>query len=253
MQLNDFEQHVVEHILLSPEPGKHAARSAIRHLERAWKLADDMPEVAIFLAITAEEESATALFHSLKRHNYVGAERLRHRNHLHKTALHPFLVAVGKQLDKFPELRNPIFTFNSELSPNGKELLRVRIKMDGPDGDPVWVHPFPPLEFTVDVNGETYDFGPELSQLASEKNATSVRNYMERLANRRNKVLYAAMGGLPQAQDVLPFLKYRKSVVFSHLIGYLLVDPYSKKQLFVQQTLTAFLDMLGLLPLETKT
>ena len=63
MNLTAFEEKVVEHILQSSAPGKHAARSALRHLERAWKLVDEMPELAMFSAITAEEESAAALFH----------------------------------------------------------------------------------------------------------------------------------------------------------------------------------------------
>lgn len=96
MKLNAFEEKVIEHILKSSAPGKHAARSALRHLERAWKLADEMPELAIFSAITAEEESATALFHVLKKHSYDGAELLNGRSHLHKIALHPFMLAVGK-------------------------------------------------------------------------------------------------------------------------------------------------------------
>ena len=57
MELSKFQEQVLAHVFRTDAPGKHAARSAIRHLERAFKLVDEMPEVAVFLAITAEEEA----------------------------------------------------------------------------------------------------------------------------------------------------------------------------------------------------
>jgi len=208
-----------------------------------------MPEVAYFLAITAEEESATALFHALKRRRYANAGHLKPKNHIHKTALHPFLLAVGKLFTEVSAWCDPMFVFDTEQSPGGKELLRLRLTVDGPDGKPIWAHPLPPLEFSVSVNGTAHDFGPELQRLASEKNARSAKEYVELLANRRNQVLYAAPNGMPHVEhDPMPFLQYRKSVVFSHLIAYLLVDPFPQRQLFVQQTLNAFVAMLGYFP-----
>ena len=236
------------HLLRSPAPGKHAARSALRHLERAWKLADQMPELSIFLGITAEEESASALFHSLRRRRYQGAQFLNPKNHVHKTALHPFLLAVGRVMADFPAATNPRFVFDSELSPTGEELLRVRLTVKGPNGKALWVHPLPPLEFKVSVNGSVHDFGPELAELASEKNTKSIREYVKKLANRRNEALYASSHGIPDAENVRPFLQYRKSVMISHFMAYLLVDPHAEHQLFVQQTLAAFVAMLGILP-----
>jgi hypothetical protein len=247
LQLTDFEQRVVEHLLKSPAPGKHAARSALRHLERAWKLADEMPEIAIFLAITAEEESATALFHSLKRRGYKNANHLKQKSHIYKTALHPFLLSVGKSLTELIELHQPNFFFDAELSPNGLEMLRLRIMILGSDDRPIWAIPLPPLEFSITVNGIIHNFRPELQQLAGEKNAASVQKYVENLANRRNKVLYASNQGMPGAVEVIPFLIYRKVVVFSHFIAYLLVDPHVGRQLFVQQALDSYLSMLGIL------
>lgn len=210
-----------------------------------------MPELAIFSAITAEEESATALFHSLKRRQYANANFLKSRNHVNKTALHPFLLAVGKLLRGIQESRNPAFVFDTELSPKGEELLRLRLTVIGPDGQPLWAHPLPPLEFSISVNGVAHDFGPELQELATEKTARSALEYIKALANRRNQVLYAAETGIPHVEDdPSQFLAYRKSVVFSHLMAYLLIDPHPQKQLFVQQALNAFVAMLGLLPRE---
>ena len=107
----------------------------------------------------------------------------------------------------------------------------------------------PPLEFTVSVDDVIHRFKPELSKLATEKNAASALAYVQRLSNRRNLATYAAPNGIPHVDGrVEPFLIYRKSVVFSHLLAVLLIDPYSQQQAFVQQTLDAFLSMLRIMP-----
>lgn len=253
MKLSAFEEKVVEHILQSSAPGKHAARSALRHLERAWKLVDEMPELAMFSAITAEEESATALFHVLKRCRYKGARLLKSRNHLHKTALHPFLLAVGKLFAEFKDHYCPLFEFNTDLSSDGTELLRIRLTVPDGTGRRLWAYPLPPLEFTVSVDDEVHKFEPELSQLAIEKNAATAFAYVQYLSNRRNLALYAAPNGIPHVDgSAEPFLIYRRSVVFSHLIALLLIDPYPQQQAFVQQSLNAFLSMLQMMPSECR-
>jgi hypothetical protein len=247
MELTEFKEKVVEHTLQTSASSKHAARSSLRHLERAWKLAAEMPELAIFSAITAEEESATALFHALKKHNYKGSSLLNIKSHLHKTALHPFFLAIWKILEDFKNIYDPKLEFNSDLSPNGTELLRLRFSV--PDPINKWAYPLPPLEFTISINGSIHKFEPELSQLATEKNSSSALKYVRKLSNRRNQVLYASAKGIPHAlENIEPFLIYRRSVVFSHLMVLLLIDPYPQQQIFVQQALNAFLDMLQIMP-----
>ncbi len=61
-------------------------------------------EMAAFRAITAEEEAASALFHSLKRRRYAGAARLSPRNHVHKNAVAPFCTAVSRVLAATEEI-----------------------------------------------------------------------------------------------------------------------------------------------------
>ena len=249
MKLTDFEGKMVAHILRSSPPGKHAARSALRHLDRASQLIETMPELAIFSGITAEEEAATAVFHAIKRKRYKGARLLKTRNHVHKSALHPFFLAVGRLLVDFSKDKDPKLVFNESLSGKKKELLRIRLTVKRSDGGFVWAYPYPPLDFIVEVNDGLHDFRPELSQFASEKNAKSALDYIKKLANRRNTVLYAAHHGIPRVdKNPQQFLVYRKSVVFSHLIAFLLIDPYPGRQLFVQQALDSFLDLHTRIP-----
>jgi len=104
-----------------------------------------MPELAYFCAITAEEESATAIFHSLNRRKYKGASFLKPRNHVHKTALHPFLYAIKEHFSQIVELLNVKLEFNLDLSPNKKELFRLRLELKDIDK---WLYPMPPLDFS---------------------------------------------------------------------------------------------------------
>lgn len=251
MHLGEFEKAVIRHALKCSGPALHAARSALRHLERAWALSDEFPEIAVFCGITAEEESATAIFHSLKRRGYSGAEGLRSRDHVDKGALHPFLLAIGRAINESLNQYSPKLEFNSELSPDKAERLRIRLSIPWRDGSEKWAYPFPPLHFGVSVNGIPQDFSRELHQIASEKKIRSVWEYVQRLANRRNQVLYASSNGIPQWNgSAEKFIRYRQSVVFSHLMALLMIDPYKERQQFVQQALSAFLKLL--VPLHRK-
>jgi hypothetical protein len=248
MNLSDFEQHAVDSVLKTRGAGKHAFRSSIRHLERAFELKDSMPEIAIFLGITCEEEAATAVFHALKKRRYIGAEKLSRKNHVHKLALHPFLLAIGRSFEEIFGNRKPTLEFNETLQADGAERLRVRFSVFDKNGKETWAYPLPPLHFTMKLNGELHRFSDELHSIASEKNAKRAHDYIRFLANRRNQAIYAAPQGIPYAEDVEKFLIYRKSVWFSFLVAYLLIEPYREIQEFVEQAVVAYLQLLCLVP-----
>ncbi len=248
MNFSDFEQHAVDSMLKTRGAGKHAFRSSIRHLDRAFELKDSMPEIAIFLGITCEEEAATAVFHALQKRKYVGAEKLNQKSHVHKLALHPFLLAVGRSFEAISDNRIPTLEFNDTLQADGIERLRVRFSFFDNNGKETWAYPLPPLHFTMKLNGELHRFSDELHSIASEKNAKNAYEYIRRLANRRNKAIYATPQGIPYAEDVEQFLIYRKAVWFSFLVAYLLIEPYRETQGFVEQAIVAYLQLLRLVP-----
>ena len=249
MHLNEFERHVVDHLLKTSAPGKHACRSAIRHLERGWMLSTSMPELAFFSGITAEEESATALFHVLQKRRYIGAENLKVRTHIHKTALHPFLAAVGKLITQHSDALNPEFIFDVDSSSKGKERLQLAINVPDHEGGIVRAYSLPPLSFTVPIDDVVHDFANELENLASENGAKQIFELIKNRANLRNQLLYAGPNGVPNIKDdAMPFLIDCKSIVFSHFIAFLLIDPYREHQSFVQQSLNAFLKILNRAP-----
>jgi hypothetical protein len=244
----DFEKRLVQHVLLSECPGKHAVKSAIRALERAWELKDRMPDLAIFLGITSEEESATAVFSALKSRKYPGCERLKPHNHVQKTALHPFLLAVGQVMKELVEYQKPVFLFDSKNSLDGREMLRIRVTLTGPSGQELYAMPLPPLNFEISLNGARHDFTAELQAVASGKKARDIKAYVKKLANRRNLTLYASPNGIPHAMGVKEFLIYRKSVVVSHIMAFLLIDQNEEHQMFVSHAMNIFLSIVEKFP-----
>ena len=87
MNLTDFQLSILERAAQTRGAGGFSAKSCRRHIERAWMLKESMPEVAVFLAITAEEEAATALFHAFQKKRYKNIGRINKRNHMHKAGV----------------------------------------------------------------------------------------------------------------------------------------------------------------------
>ena len=197
-------------------------------------------------AITAEEEAASAVFHAIRRHRYVGWSRLNPRDHRQKTALYPFFSAVKATLGKAEEQLD----LRTRLIVEAKRLQIIfREKNIPADKEARFV---PPLHFNITVGDVLYDFTSELASVAVSKGAASIKKYVEERANKRNQILYASAAGIPWVKDLKGFLSAQRSHVRLHLAVYLLVDPYPEKQNFVQQGVIAFLKMLERLPSSIK-
>lgn len=245
-EISGFHKKVTELILDTPAPGKHCARNAIAHIKKAWEIKEIDPEMAAFRAITGEEEAATAIMHSLSRRKYIGAEKLNYRDHTYKAAVFPFFQGISGAFARHLEQ----FKVTLEIDTKDKKpTLKTRINIPRPTGDVMHAYPDPPLHFEITMNGKIYDFSHELEKLATLKNVKKITDYIKRQANTRNVILYAATQGIPQIKlPIEGFLERKRSIVFGHLVIYLLIDPYKEHQLFVQQALTAFLKMLNAVP-----
>ncbi|HUP59252.1 MAG TPA: hypothetical protein VNA69_02405 [Thermoanaerobaculia bacterium] len=235
-----------------PKPASNSAWHAIRHLNRAWKVRHIDPEMAMFRSITGEEEAATALFLSLQRRKYEGADRLRPRDHVHKAAVIPFLVGMNKVLAKWP--KPPKFELTFELQGKAERLL-IRFTVRHPrTGEESWGYPEPPLNFVLTrqqiiLPKPLEDFGSGVAEVAAEVNVKDTTEFLKKRANVRNRLLYAGSQGIPGvAGDVEAGLALYQSNVFSILRAYMLIDPYPARQAFAQQGLFGFLNMLKQLP-----
>jgi len=237
-----------------PEMPVHArwpAFNAIRHLNRAWRLRKSDLQMAYFRSITAEEEAATAIFKSLKHLKYRGAEKICHRDHLHKNALFPFMIFVSRAFSKKRALLPPTkVILNHKVTP---ARMLIEIEVTHRDGTKGYVQPDPPLNFSIKGgprNSELklIDFSDEMKEVAKEQNVKNIISHLKERANFRNRLLYASGDGCPDVDgDIEPLLVNFQENVFQMLKLYLLIDPYGQ-QLFVQQCLDSFLRMLGRFP-----
>jgi hypothetical protein len=213
----------------------------LRHLDRAHAVRDIDPEFAVFHAITAEEEAATAVFHALRRRKYDGADKLNGRNHLHKAALLPFLRSVGHFLfSAAKEIRH-----NVQIEFSERDIERpVVVKLHRPGADTEFVLPRP-FEFQTRIvgNGNAPDFSAELEEVASVAKAKSIEDHIRTRANERNRVLYAAPDGMPSVKTGERYLAIAAERVLTILLVFLMVDQH-EQQPFAQDAVRAFLTLL---------
>ena len=212
------------------------------HLEKAERIGTIDPEMAIFRVFTAEEEAATSVFFAVKQRGYQNAGRLKHRNHTHKQALFPFLMAIKNYIAGTtpppPPTRLLVKTEGSER--------RLTINLQIPDG--MWVEPQPPLHFSIVgiADGRRARFGADMKRLAQSAGQSDVQEYLETCANLRNQLLYASEAGVPEVRGgVEDTLVKGRSRVLVLLKAVCLIYPYREHSLFVQQALDAFLVTLG--------
>lgn len=244
-ELNEMEKAVLDLVERSPAPGRHCIRNAYRHLEKAWHLDGVDLQMAAFRAITAEEEAASGLFHALKRRGYAGATKLNPRNHVHKNSVVPFCIAVAGVLGATEGFFKSGIKLDKSLEP---WVFRVWLDLEAMVGHPLYAYPEPPLNFTISNDDKTHDFSEQLREVAKRGQVEAVKDYLNERANKRNRILYAAPEGAPEVTALGNFLpKQRKNVLLLSVL-YLMIDPYPRKQLFVQQSVQAFLKMLDLLP-----
>lgn len=247
LELKPIQAKIVELVEKTVAPGKHSARGAIRHIQRAWLIRDIDHEMAAFRGITGEEESVTAIFHALVRRKYVGADRINRWKHAHKWAVEPFFKAVAQVLAPVQEMLGPKLEVSMH---EGEE--RVRVRIDGLVADHS-AYPKPPLNIQMRINSKVHDYKPELQKIAEGHQAGTIKKHIEKLANLRNVLLYAGPTGVPGIADksLDKHLLGRRDSIFRNLTVFLLIDPYSEKQSFVQDCLDAFLSMMELMPKET--
>lgn len=255
----DLDRCIVDLIPDMPKPAKWPAFNSIRHLNRAWKIKEIDPQMALFRAITAEEEAATALFLSLKRRGYDGAGNLKKHDHVHKNAVIPVFDAITRVIAKVGSQMPPTEIFlDTNIKP---PQLAIRFKYTHPlTGEHLLAHPQPPLHFSISggpTDGEMRreDFSMGIDEIVSGTNVKNITDFLKKRANLRNQILYAGPDGYPSIEgDIERSLQEYKRNVFIILRMYLLIEPHKEKQLFVEQALFAFLKTLNKLPnnLESK-
>ena len=243
-----LEELVVEGLKATTGRVLQCARHAFHHLERASQIVDIDPEMAMFRAITAEEESATAVFFSLRQRRYANSEKIQLWSHPFKAAVYPFVMQVYSFLasvsSQFPSIR--LRLVEEEAKPH------LIWEFLAPDGR--WGRPDTPFNFLVSENqpGQAYHFERQLEDFTQGPAQGNVRKYIEERANTRNLLLYADEAGRPGVigGTAETLREQRRRVVRLCLLA-CMIAPYKERALFVQQALNAFLLMMGKLDKET--
>lgn len=241
LQLNDFGKKLFDAATSTTGLGGFAARSAVRHLERSCELLESMPEVAVFLAITAQEESAVCIFHALTKNKYDNANELKRGDHKHKIGVYPFLKFIQEVVIKDSDLKVRLDFTIKKHGKKTQSILRTVI----PLVDNLGLFPDPPVNiFSVDPNGNETNYHHEISKLASERGIKSVFDYIKGLANIRNTVLYASPSAVPKISNAEKVVSDHAEAVVCNFIAYLLIEPYPKQKL-VEEALKAYIKVLN--------
>jgi hypothetical protein len=199
--------------------------------------------MAYFQALTAEEEAAAALFHSLQRQGYTRARRLRWRNHLHKASVSVFLDAIALAFRTMqPSDTKVQLLLGGKRRGHGVSLLISRGGSGKEAGQYGIDHPF---EFGSTVDGHFDDFLEEVGRVAKASNLKMLETRLKDRTHRRNRALYASESGIPRFQgDISRHLEAMRNVVFRILLMFIIVDLEAGRQKFAQQALDGYLKLM---------
>ncbi|WOC28068.1 hypothetical protein LY624_19500 [Pseudoalteromonas sp. N1230-9] len=240
MVLTEFQKKVLEVSSKTKGPAGYAAKSSIQHLHRAFELADSMPEISAFLAITAEEEASTALFQALKNKKYTASKALKKNVHKHKAGVYPFLMLVGETLNILKHELPIEITFEIPSDENN-ELIKTRMFIGGVNGIDTYIYPDPPLNLvSVDPSGKAKDYLRDVKKVAQDKGISSIFGHIKEVANIRNKMLYASDTAIPCVRSIGELLERHLGATFLIHIIYLFVVQ-NPKQNIVEECLNVFM------------
>lgn len=230
--------------------GRYCCSNAIHHLKKAWEIRTVDPQMAVFRAITADEEAASAVMWELRNIGYANSDKLNPHNHHHKNAVIVFLEVFRRFLFRFPDLINSETWIDiGEIVETKKPVLALRISK--PSGEILTISP--PLKFEILIDDETNNifnvapsFKAELNSFLSDEKENSLKAFLKKSANERNILLYASLNGSARIQELNDeYLLTRKRRVFRQIITYLMIKLYDDQKFpLVQNCLNAFLSMI---------
>ncbi len=244
---DNFEEKCLELITNAPAcHSRHCFKSALHHLERAEVLAPIDPAMAIFRAITAEEEAASGILRCLRELQYPRSNEINMHDHRHKHAVYPFMEIVGLFFGQ--TIGKLIHNYQLHIKDeDGATRLMLALPIEV-FGRPKLAYPIPPLNIGVSGDGmEPYlDYSSQMSEFVETKGKESIEKLIKEKANLRNRILYAGPDGYPVVQELnINFLPEKRRRVLAMAKLYLLIYPYKEHQPYVCQALDVFISILG--------
>ncbi len=244
MPLNKRKETLLSMVDKAPKNSRSSIKHAWVQIDKARLLAGIDNEMSAFRAITAEEEAATGIIRELQNLEYNNSKMLNSYNHSHKAGIWHLLLVVSGFMHEIGA--GDILKL---VVSEGSDVLKGKLIISFPSlipGDSRWVSPTPPLNMNITNNQKRVGFKKQTVVLASVKSATTLRKLIEREANIRNELIYASHEGIPNVKDSpIAFIDERENRVMVLTYAYLLISQYREKQIFVQQCLDAYLQLLG--------
>lgn len=224
---------------------KHASRNAVAHITQAVYLLKHDPLMAMFRAICAEEEAATALICSVKQQGYPKSEYLKEMDHSHKHCVIVLIQVVrewylqSSQLDGFP-FRNPKFRFADVQGRDGIEL-GFELVIDPPS----YVVPQPPLGLKEAGGDLSEKLAAELGKLFQGKKFETIWRRIRDSGSFRNKLLYAGPTGRPGIPLKAPlFVEQKIHAVGAILMVLGLIDPWREPNYYKSDLVSAVIQVM---------
>lgn len=227
-----------------PKIVRFRALNALNGFEKAITLLPVDREMASFRAMTAQEESAAALFKALQYQKYPGANCLNPRNHDHKWAVWLVIeaarMAVGKtfkgqmtlHLRAEPAMVQVSTPLSQISSGHPAELNDHRMIIEDP------------LDMFHRIDGAPNLFRAELDEIAEFNGHKSIATFLAENAAARNSLLYASDSALPQSRATLETLEARRQAGETALICAIIILQTPKLQAYALQGLEALLILI---------
>lgn len=235
---------LLEMVGKTPVRSRAPIKHAWVHIEKARVLAGVDNEMAAFRAITAEEEAATGIIHALQIIGYERSNLLNSRDHKHKAGLWSLLMIISAFMHNVGASEYLKVTVKEG---SGENAGKLDVFFPSPlSGDSSLMRSVPPLGFSISSHGKNITFQKQADELASIHNKNQLKTHISKEANLRNELIYASHEGMPsEIEDPTDFISDREQRVMVLTYIYLLISQYPERQLFVQQSLDAYLRLLG--------
>ncbi len=242
LELSSFDNLCIEMLESLPKSKeKNCFRSALNHLNAAQKITRVDLTMAVFRAITAEEEAATGLMLELKNKKYKNAESLEIHNHVHKGAVIELMEVIMQFLDD--HFAGSCYDLSIHKI-NGQLLLKLQAEMNI-NNERIKIIPEPPLSLSFRIDEKKFSMKQQIQTLLQNRGSQTLKNYLKQKANLRNMLLYASDKGYPSNPVIEDkFFPVQLKKVLAMLRTYLMLAPYSEPQQSMQDSIDIFLMMV---------
>ena len=236
-----LSQHILRLSSALPKSVRFRVSNAIKHHETARTILDNHQALASFVAITGQEEAASALIHALMHRRY--APKLNPQNHRHEASI---IACVQSLQPHFGAnfLKEFRITFDFERNRIDLKIPLSNFNVKG--GKDFAIRPVEPLDLvhSSPLGSAVPWVTRELIKFAEANNNDSAQQMIDEIANARNTLLYASDTAEPISKVTLLHLSRRFNISLAILIVTVMILQSKKKFPLIKDALDACFDVV---------